>query len=94
MNKNKNRSGHWATAHAAKRGQQRGITPEQRDFVFQYGDREVPAGRGCYRLSISSARLRLLVSQGALSPQMADRCSRLVLVTNGSKVVTNYKQDL
>lgn len=82
------------TKHASVRGQQRGIRQEDREVVFQFGDREENVGGGCYRLSISSARLKLLISQGRVPPQLGDRCARLVLVTDGSRLVTNYKQDL
>ena len=82
------------TRHAMARGQQRGIRQSDRDMVFRHGDREHPVGGGCYRLSISSKRLRLLVQQGVISPQLGDRCARLVIITDGSTVVTNYKQDL
>ena len=88
----------WTNAqlskHALARGQQRGIRWTDRETVLRFGDREVPAGGGCYRLSISSRQLRLLISQGTIPPQLGERCSRLVLVTDGSRVITNYKQDL
>lgn len=82
------------TKHASARGQQRGIRRSDRDVVFRYGDKEELVGGGCYRLSISSKRLRLLIRQGSIPPQLGDRCARIVLITDGSRIVTNYKQDL
>jgi hypothetical protein len=82
------------TKHASIRAQQRGIRQSDRDLIFQFGDREEQVGGGCYRLTISSKKLKLLISQGVVPPQLGDRCARLVLVTDGSRLVTNYKQDL
>lgn len=82
------------TNHASARGQQRGIRRSDRDVVFHYGDREAPVGSGCYSLRISSRQLRLLITQGAIPPQLGHRCARVVLITDGSRVITNYKQDL
>lgn len=79
------------TAHAGRRCQQRGIRQEQRDAVFAYGDREQAVGGGCYRLMISDRRMSELRGSGLISAQLADRCRRLALITDGASIVTNYK---
>ena len=79
------------TIHAAKRSQQRGIRREHQQAVFTYGDVEHAVGGGCYRLSISQRRLLGLVSEGAISAQIADRCRTLAVITDGVSIVTNYK---
>lgn len=79
------------TAHAGRRGQQRGIRQEQCDAVFDYGDQEQPVGGGCYRLMISERRMSELRRAGLMSGQLADRCRRLALITDGANVVTSYK---
>lgn len=84
----------FSTRHATRRAQQRGIRRNAQQLLFHYGDREIPAARGCYRLSISSGRLRLLVQQGEIDAQTAERCSRLVLITDGTCIITNYHQKL
>ena len=85
--------GPFLTRHAARRSQQRGIKACHRDFVFAHGDREVPVGGGCFRLTISYRGLKLLVQQGLLSPTSADRCARLAVITDGKTILTNYQQD-
>lgn len=79
------------TAHARLRAQQRGIRAAERDLVFMFGDREEPAGCGCYRLSISRPALRRLQSEGRISPRQAERCVRLTIVTDGRDIITNYR---
>jgi hypothetical protein len=81
----------YISAHAVSRGQQRGIRQSDRDLVFQYGDREVPARRGCYRLSISEKMMRQLLRDGSISPSCAERCKHLTLITDGCTVITNYR---
>ncbi|MBA3669462.1 MAG: hypothetical protein H0W71_05280 [Sphingomonas sp.] len=80
--------------HAQLRAQQRGIRNRYRDLVFFYGDREIPAGNGCYCLSLSYRQLRWIVQSGRATAQDADRCRRLTVVTDGSVILTNYQQDL
>jgi hypothetical protein len=82
------------THHAERRAQQRGIRSRHRDLVFEYGDREKPAGNGCYRLSLSYGQLRWIVDCGLATAQEAERCRRLTLVTDGSVILTNYQQTL
>ncbi len=77
--------------HALLRGQQRGIKQSDREIVFSYGDREENAGGGLYRLSISSRQMRLLLDRKIIAPSQAERCSRLTLLTDGWKIVTNYR---
>ena len=81
----------FVSAHAHVRGQQRGIRRSERDFVFMYGDREVPAGSGLYWLSISEKMMGSLLRDGLVSPRIAERCKRLRLITDGCTVVTNYR---
>jgi hypothetical protein len=78
-------------SHAMLRGQQRGIKQSDRELVFNYGDREANAGGGLFRLSISSGQMKFLLDRKIITPSQAERCSRLTLVTDGWKVVTNYR---
>lgn len=78
-------------AHVILRGQQRGIRRSARDIVFSYADREQRAGSGMLRLSLSRYEIRSLVAQGIISPQQAERCSRLTLVTDERFIATNYR---
>ncbi len=78
-------------AHTLLRGQQRGIKQSARDIVFCHADREERAGAGMLRLSLSRHQIRSLVAQGIISPQQADRCSRLTIVTDERCIVTNYR---
>lgn len=82
------------TVHATKRSQQRGIRREHQEAVFAHGDIERAVGGGCYRLSISQRRLMGLVREGAISAQIADRCRKLAVITDGASIVTNYKSSL
>lgn len=77
--------------HARVRSQQRGISRVHQHAVFMYGDREQAVGGGCVRLTISQRRLKTLVMEGAISAQVAERCRKLALITDGSTIVTNYK---
>lgn len=77
--------------HVTLRGQQRGIPRSARDIVFSYADREQRAGSGMLRLSLSRHEIRSLVAQGIITPQQADRCSRLTLVTDERFIATNYR---
>lgn len=81
----------YICAHALLRGQQRGIKQSDREIVFHYGDREENAGGGLYRLSISSRQMKVLLDRKIIAPSQAERCSRLTLVTDGWKIVTNYR---
>lgn len=78
-------------AHGTLRGQQRGIRRSARDIVLSYADREQCAGSGMLRLSLSRHEIRSLVAQGIITPQQADQCSRLTLVTDERFIVTNYR---
>ncbi|RYH00370.1 MAG: hypothetical protein EON58_00390 [Alphaproteobacteria bacterium] len=82
------------TKHAVARSQQRGILREHQETVFAFGDLEHEVGRGCYRLAISQRRLMNLVRNGTISAQIADRCRRLSVITDGMTIVTNYKSSL
>jgi hypothetical protein len=77
--------------HAYVRSDQRGIKHSARDIVFCYGDREEPAGSGCYRLMISKEELRALVAEKIITARQAERCRRLTIVTDGHSIITNYK---
>jgi hypothetical protein len=77
--------------HAEKRTQQRAIRRQFVDLVWDHGDREEPAGGGCFVLSISTRRMRLLISKGAVNVQDAARCQSLKLVTDGSLLITAYR---
>lgn len=79
------------SAHAIQRGQQRGIKHSDREIVFNYGDKEVPAGEGLYHLSISNRQMKFLLDRRIIAPTQAERCSRLILVTDGLCIVTNYR---
>lgn len=81
----------FISAHALLRGQQRGIKQSDREIVFNYGDREEPAGGGLYRLSISTWQMRSLMDRKIIAPNQAERCGRLTLVTDGWQVITNYR---
>lgn len=79
------------TAHAQLRAQQRGIRAYERELVFHFGDREEPAGGGCYRLSFSRRAICRLQAEGRMTSQQAERCKRLVIVTDGCDIITNYR---
>lgn len=78
------------TKHAQSRSQQRGIKSRHRDVVFTYADREERVRGGCFRLSLSYGQVRLLVARGVISPQDADRCKHVQVITDGSSVLTTY----
>ncbi len=93
MHKNENSPVPPCTRHAVKRCQQRGIRSDATRTVWDFGDREVPVPGGCFRLSISSSELNFLVQRGIVSAKLADQCARLALITDGSTIITSYKQD-
>ncbi len=80
------------TLHAMHRRQQRGIKKNEVNIVFEHGDREVPAGSSCYHLSISKNRLKSLTRDGYIHPTQAERCKRLVVLTDGHSVITTFRQ--
>ena len=79
------------TKHAAKRSQQRGIKAPEVKFVFNYGDREIKAMDRCYKLCISKGRLVELVQEKIIRPNLAEKCKNLVVVTDGSAIITVYR---
>ena len=80
------------TWHAMHRRQQRGIKKNEANIVFEHGDREIPAGSNCYHLSISKSRLRALTKDGHLHPTQAEKCQRLVILTDGQSIITTFRQ--
>jgi len=78
--------------HAKVRGQQRGIKQGAREVIWEHADIEESAGDGCYRLSASRRQIEALVASGTITASQADRCQRLTLIVNGSKVITNYRK--
>lgn len=80
-----------STAHAAKRGQQRGISHHHSSLVFNFADIEQDAGGGLVRLRLSSAGIRELTKERVCTAQEADRLARLTIITDGIHVVTQYR---
>ena len=79
------------TSHAILRRQQRGIKQSEVDVVFNHGDREMPAGSNCYHLAISKYRLKSLLKEGLVCPKLAEKCKKLVVLTNGQSIITTFR---
>ena len=77
--------------HARLRKQQRGISEEAINIVFLHGDREIDAGSNCYKLCLSKRRLSDLVYNKTVTPKQAEKCQKLVLLTDGDIVITTYR---
>ena len=88
-----NTSYYKQTKHSEVRSNQRGIKSEVLDAVWQYADGERPRGGGCFELFISRKELSLLVRKGRMTAQLAGKCSRTKLLTNGETLITVYKND-
>ena len=81
------------TTHSKVRTNQRGIKADAINAIWSFGDSERPCGNGCFELSISRDEASWLVRKGRLSAQLADKCRRLKLVTNGEILITVYQND-
>ncbi len=79
------------TAHAMLRKQQRGIKQSEVRVVFDHGDREVPAGSNCYHLAISKYKLKAMQKEGCVCPKLAEKCKRLVILTDGQSIITTFR---
>lgn len=79
------------TKHATLRAQQRGIRGVEVNLVFEFADIETPVGSGCLRISISTREITALISQGILTPAEAEKCQRLVIITDGQTILTTYR---
>ena len=80
------------TWHAMHRRQQRGIKKNIANIVFEYGDREFAARDSLYHLSISKNKLRSLTKCGHVDPKQAEKCKRLVILTDGQRIITTFRQ--
>jgi len=79
------------TSHATLRAQQRGIRGAEVNLVFKFADIEIPVGSNCFRLTVSNQELAGLKAQGLLTPAEADKCRRLVIISDGHSVITTYR---
>ena len=79
------------TSHAILRGQQRGIKQGEVNVVFNHGDVENFAGSNCYHLKISRSTLLSLLKEGCICPKLAEKCKKLVVLTDGHCVITTYR---
>ena len=79
------------TQHAILRGQQRGIKKTETQIIFDHGDRELPAGSNCYHLAVSNRKLNSLLKSGTLSPKLAEKCKKLVVLTDGKSIITTFR---
>ena len=77
--------------HAKIRKQQRGIRKVEADLVFNFGDLEFEAGGNCYKLCISKRKLEELVANKNVVPKLAEKCEHLVILTDGSSIITVYR---
>jgi hypothetical protein len=88
-----NTSDYTLTNHSKIRADQRGIQSEVINAVWHFADVEQPRPGKCFELSISRRTLKLLVRKGRMNPQLADKCRRAKLLTDGAVLITVYKND-
>ncbi len=88
-----NTSEYTHTTHSKVRADQRGIQSEVVNAVWHFADVEKPRPGRCFELSISRKELTILVRKGRMHPQLADKCRRAKLLTNGETLITVYKND-
>lgn len=88
-----NISDYTHTTHSKARADQRGMHSEVINAVWHFADVEQPRPGRCFELSISRKELRLLVRKGRMNPQLADKCRRAKLLTDGETLITVYKND-
>lgn len=88
-----NSSSYSHTSHSKVRANQRGFTQDVIDAVWQFADRETQRPGGCFELSISSGQAALLVRKGAMNAQLAGKCAKAKLLTDGTTLITVYKND-
>ena len=79
------------TSHAIQRRQQRGIKQSEADIVFNYGDREMPAGSNCYHLGFSKYGLKSLLKDKSVCPKVAEKCKNLIVLTDGQSIITTFR---
>lgn len=83
------------TRHAEVRMAQRGIQSPHIDLLFQFGDLEVPCGKGGTSLAMTKTAYQKMLKKG-ISVQLADKARNLVAVigSNGAiiTVLHNYGQ--
>ena len=80
------------TWHAMHRRQQRGIKKNIANFIFEFGDREAPARESLYHISISKNKLNELTKDGYIHPSQAEKRKRLVVLTDGQRIITTFRQ--
>ena len=79
------------TSHAILRRQQRGIKQSEADIVFNYGDREIPAGSNCYHLGFSKYGFKSLLKHKSICPKVAEKCKNLIVLTDGQSIITTFR---
>ena len=79
------------TSHAILRRQQRGIKQSEADIVFNYGDREMPAGSNCYHLGFSKYGFKSLLKDKSICPKVAEKCKNLIVLTDGQSIITTFR---
>ena len=79
------------TSHAILRRQQRGIKQSEADLVFNYGDREMPAGSNCYHLGFSKYGFKALLKDKSICPKVAEKCKNLIVLTDGQSIITTFR---
>lgn len=78
----------FCSQHARRRARQRGIAGRAIALVLDYGDRELPGGSRCTRLTLSRQAAERLLQHG-LPPELVESAARLALVVGSSgRIVT------
>ena len=76
----------YMTRHAEVRIAQRGIQTAQIDLLFQFGDLEVPCGKGGTSLAMTKTAYQKMLKDG-VSVQLADQARNLVAVIGSNGVI-------
>ena len=79
------------THHVKKRSQQRGIKREAINLVMNESDYQTRTHSGCVARIITRKRANLLVQKSIIEAHLVDAVSDLVVICEGSCVLTAYK---
>ena len=89
---NNNRQNTDFSAHCCRRSLQRGIRLETIRIIIEFTDNKIPARNGRRSLSVSKRRIKRLIFEGRLKPEMEEKLKGVVVViandNNNDRAVT------
>ena len=79
------------TRHAKERAQERGIPQSAIDLVFRYGTVETE-GDGTEKATLRASDKKAAARQLHRKIQLLDKASDVVVIMNGNKAITTYRE--